>query len=281
MRKIKKNNFGRDELITLKDEIWLRYQKVAGKCVANVFSACAQEIKNQTPNLSLKNLEEIAISKCKEMDCSPTFLGYRGFPSAICTSVNEQVVHGIATDYVLQEGDLISVDLGATYNGAIADAARTWIYGEPKEDRHVVMLEACKEALQRGIDAVIVGNQIGAIGHRIYKYVVGGSAGHFGYFGLVTDFGGHGLDWNQPHADPFVSNRSEPWEGARIVPGLAIAIEPMLTLSFKRSVEVPTRILDDKWTVVTDSLSCHFEDSVTVMEDGVHVVTGGNSEDTV
>jgi len=264
MRTQQKSKLVPDELITLKNNQWLHDQKIAGKCVARILSACADAVNNKTSPLSLKDLESFAFLYCKEMNCIPTFLGYRGFPSAICASVNKQLVHGIVSDYVLEEGDLVTVDVGATYNGAIADAARTWIYGEPKDKRHVQLLKHGREALRVGTEAVQKGKQIGAIGHAIYKYAYG-----WYHYGVVTDYGGHGLDINKPHADPFILNRDEAWNGARIVPGLSIAIEPMLTLYS----DPKAKVLDDKWTVVTNYLSCHFEDSVTFMEDGVHIIT--------
>jgi len=269
MRNQSKSNFVRNELITLKDQQWLHDQKIAGQCVAKILSACAKAIKDKTPNLSLKDLESFAFLYCKEFDCIPTFKGYRGFPNAICTSVNKQLVHGLVTDYVLQEGDLITVDVGATYNGAIADAARTWIYGEPKDKRHVLMLDVARKALQVGTEAVQKGKQIGAISFAIHK------CAQMYHYGLITDYGGHGLDINKPHASPFVPNKDEAWNGARIVPGIAIAIEPMFTMW----LDPKTKILDDKWTVVTDSLSCHFENSVTLMEDGLHIITEISDED--
>ena len=275
MRKQTKSNFGTNELITLKNHVWLELQKHAGRCVASVLVACASALKQRSP-LSLKDLEVLALLKMQEFDCTPTFQGYRGFPSGICTSVNEQVVHGIATEYVLQGGDLVTVDVGATYKGAIADAARTWIYGEPKDKRHVQLVKAGREALDVGTKAVQVGKQVGAIGYAIYKFVNSGLAPGCYQYGLVTKYGGHGLDYNKPHADPFIHNKSESWDGARIVPGLAIAIEPMLVLGESGNWDVQTKTLNDGWTVVTKNLNCHFENSVTVMEDGIHIITETN-----
>ena len=251
-------------LITLKDDEWLNRQLFAGKVVFSILRECENYLINN--NVSLKDLENIAVEILNKNNCSATFLNYKGFPSAICASVNKQLVHGVVTDYVLQPGDLISVDLGATFEGAIADSAYTWIYKEPKNKLHVELVKAGKRALEEGIKAVKIGNKLGAIGKSISKYV--GTTG----FGLVTNYGGHGIDYDSPHAAPFVSNKADSSDGIEIVNGLSIAIEPMLVIG------VPTTFppSKDNWTVMTKDIGCHFEHSVTVMHDKVYVITGEN-----
>lgn len=251
------------EIVTLKDDLWFKRQKQAGICVATILKDCGKLIENQQPNLSLKDLEQLAVDHMKNMECSATFLGYKGFPSAICASVNKQLVHGIVTDYILQDGDIVTIDLGATYEGAIADAAYTFIYGTSPSPLVSEMIGLCKNALYAGIEAVKVGNKIGAIGCAINNYVKNSS------FGLVTKYGGHGINYNVPHASPFIPNRANKTDGVRIQPGLTIAIEPMLTLD----KDVSTTVLSDGWTVVGKSLNCHFEHSIFVTEDKVHVIT--------
>lgn len=251
-----------NELIVLKDSAWFERQKHAGLCVANILKECGEVIEAGIPNLSLKDLEQIAYRYFSIHNCTSTFLNYRGFPSAICTSVNEDVVHGIVTDYVLQPGDVVSVDVGATFEGAIGDAARTWIYGEPKNNLHVELLKAGKKALTAGQNAVKVGNRIGSIGFAINKFI------NKTRFKSIIDYGGHGLDYNKPHADPFVSNKQAQNSGVHIVPGLSIAIEPMLVIG---SPSAKTK--DDGFTISVGSICCHFENSVTVMEDGVYIIT--------
>ncbi len=232
------SNFSTSNLIRLKDDNFLERQKVAGKCVAGVLRTINKIITDKTPNVSLKDLEREALRQILAADCTPTFQGYKGFPGAICLSVNKQLVHGIPTEYVLQEGDVVKFDLGATYQGAIADAAATAIYGEPKSPQHVELLKTCKGALNHAIKAVAVGKQLGCIGYAIHKFV---SATRFG---LITKYGGHGIDENIPHAYPFVANKSQPKEGPRIQPGLTIAIEPMVVVG-----DTQTRTADDGWTV--------------------------------
>ena len=252
------------DLITLKDDKWLENQRHAGRCVGRILNVCDEIISSATTSLSLKDLENKALEIMKEMDCFPTFKGYRGFPSAICTSVNNQVVHGVVTDYVLQEGDVVSVDLGATYNGAIADAAVTSIYGEAKSRRVIEMLDACEEALDAGIKAINVGKRLGVIGNAIYKSVKDTD------FGLIVDYGGHGIDFERPHAPPFVSNKASTTDGPRIQPGLSIAIEPMLIFNRDTKTRVDEK---DGWTVWANDIACHFEHSVFVHEDEIEILT--------
>jgi methionyl aminopeptidase len=195
----------------------------------------------------------------------PTFKNYKGFPSGVCISVNKHLVHGIPTDYKLISGDVVSFDLGVTIEGAIADTAITCIYGEPKSEVHVQLLKATEESLMRGINAIAVGKRLGCIGQAISK-----CAKQHG-FGLITQYGGHGLDWDIPHAPPFVSNKSTAEEGIHIQPGLGIAIEPMLVIG-----STETKTLADGWTVVTDGIGAHFEHSVFVHEDRVEIITDRN-----
>jgi methionyl aminopeptidase len=252
------------ELITLKDGIWLARQKRAGRCVAMILRESGRLIAEKTPNLTLKDLENMALQLMKEMGCTATFQGYKGFPSAICTSVNKHLVHGIVTDYTIKDGDVVSVDLGATFEGAIADAACTFIYGESPSKEVTRMVQMCQDALTAGINAVKVGNRIGAIGDAIHKFVKDSG------FGLITKYGGHGINYDTPHAPPFVHNRASKTEGVHITPGMSIAIEPMLVLD----KDTQTTVLDDNWTVLAKSLACHFEHSVFVeSHDRIHVIT--------
>jgi len=256
------DNFSNNTLVVLKDDLWLKRQKYAGRCVASILKACGNAIKEKTPNLSLLDLENISKTYFKSLGCEATFYNYKGFPGHACISVNKELVHGIPSDYVLQNGDVVSVDLGATYEGAIADAARTWIYGDPKSEEHIRMISSCWKSLQEATKALEIGKQLGVIGNTISKRAQNDG------FGLVTNYGGHYISYNKPHADPFVANKSSQFEGIRIVPGSSMAIEPMFVLG-----DPKTKVLNDGWTVVTNNIGCHFENSVTVMEDGNHIIT--------
>lgn len=261
MRIISKPAFNGTGLFKLKDQDWLDKQRIAGRIAANALVKLENLVKNKT-ELSLIELNEVAEKFITDAGGSPTFKGYKGFPAGVCISVNKQLVHGIPTDYKLQEGDVVSFDLGVTWEGAIADTAITCIYGKPNSDKQVAIVKATEESLMKGIEAIKVGNRLGCIGSAIYR-----SAKNSG-FNVITKYGGHGLDWNIPHATPFVENKSEPDKGIRIQVGLAIAIEPMLVPG-----STETRTLADGWTVATDDVGAHFEHSVFVHTDSVEIIT--------
>ncbi len=253
------------EIIVLKDAKWLERQTVAGQAVSESLKYFAKEVTSGVKNISLKDIEQSSLKILKEYNCTPTFLNYKGFPGAVCTSVNENLVHGVPTDYVLQDGDVVTLDLGATFEGAIADAAFTVIHGTPKDPRHVQMLKLCQDSLMAGVDAFKVDSTIGAIGFAIYR-----KAREQG-FGIVTNYGGHGISYNNPHSAPFVANKGQVNEGPRIQKWMSIAIEPMLIMGGSAK----TKVLKDKWTVAGSDIGCHFEHSVTTDDEGVvHIITG-------
>lgn len=261
MRMNDKNPFNTNGLIKLKNKDWLDKQRVAGRIAAQTLLSLKGYVEKGTFH-SLATLNELSERFITDAGGTPTFKGYKGFPAGVCISVNKQLVHGIPSDYKLQEGDIVSFDLGVTVEGAIADTALTCIFGQPKSERHVQLVRATEEALMKGIEAIAVGKRLGVIGHAIHRYAKGKG------FGVINNYGGHGLDWETPHAAPFVANKSSPEEGLRIQPGLAIAIEPMLVLG-----STTTRVLEDGWTVVTDDFSAHFEHSIYVHEDHVEIIT--------
>lgn len=263
--KISKNQFLENGFFKLKDNNWLEKQRVAGRVVAGALSLLEDQVKNKT-SLSLIELNDLAETYIQDHHCSPTFKGFHGFPAGVCISVNEQLVHGIPTDYHLAEGDVISFDLGATYQSAIADSALTCIFGQPKHAWHVKIIQACEEAMMKGIAAVKVGNHLGAIGHAIYK------SGKGNGFNLITQFGGHGLNWDEPHSLPFVANKGNPDEGLVMQPGFCIAIEPMLVVN-----DTTTTFDKDGWTVYGKGISAHFEHSVYLHEDHVEIITKRDS----
>ena|SRR5271166_1021060 len=261
-----KELFTENSLVRLKDKNWLEKQRVAGKIAASALSLLRDSLLVSNTAPTCLELNAMAEDYILQKGGALTFKGYKGFPAGVCVSVNKQLVHGIPTDYRLQEGDIVSFDLGVTIEGAIADTAITCIYGEPKSERHVQLLKATEESLMQGIQAIEVGKRLGIIGQAIYKHA------HAEGFSVINNYGGHGLDWDVPHAPPFVENKSEPTRGIRIQPGLAIAIEPMLTLG-----SVSTTTMSDGWTVVTPDLSAHFEHSIFVHEDHVEIITDRNS----
>lgn len=246
------------EVITLHNDKFFENQKIAGKCVAEIFCN-SQELLNKDL-LNIKEIENMARDIFKKYNALPTFHNYKGFPSLICISINDTIVHGIVTDCILSPGDIISIDLGATYNGAIADAARTFIYKEPRLVSHVRMVQTCFDALDAGISAISIGNKIGSIGNAIYDLCKKTN------YGLLTNYGGHGLDINKPHASPFVANRDNSDSGARFDNGMSLAIEPMLVMG-----KPDTFVAKDGWSVKTKDKSwgAHFEDTIFIKDDKV------------
>lgn len=261
-----KDVWNASQFIILNDKNWLENQKHAGKCVAKCLKTAKKLIDDQTPNLSLLDIEAECEKIISGMECVPTFKGYKGFPGAVCLSVNKQLVHGIPTKYVLKPGDIVKVDLGATYHdGVMADAALTTSYGPVLNPIHDVLLKATEGALMAGINAISVGKRIGCIGYAIHNY-----SKKFG-FGLITKYGGHALSRNKVHSPPFISNKSSVNEGVIIQPGLSIAIEPMLVIG-----DTKTFVLNDKWTVCGMGISAHYEHTVFIHKDRIEIMTQDN-----
>ncbi len=233
--------------------------EVAGRCVAAVHEAVRAVIR---PGVTTSHLDAVAAEVTRKHGCRPSFLGYHGFPATICTSPNSAIVHGIPSDYTLRDGDLISIDAGAIYEGWHGDAAFTMAVGEvPKEVQR--LLDATEEALWNGLRQAKVGKRLGDIGDAIQS-----TAEPYG-FGVVREYVGHGIG-RQMHEAPNVPNYGTPGRGLKVKTGMALAIEPMFNLGGS-----DTAVLEDEWTVVTadGSLSAHFEHTVLITEDGSVVST--------
>jgi len=250
------------QFIKIKNKDWIENQKFAGKVLSEAHTIIKTMIDDKVPKLSLRDLEQAAIEHIEKNNCTPTFLNYKGFPGAICASVNKQIVHGIPTDYVLKEGDVVKIDFGATFKGAITDAARTHIFGEPHSVKHVEMIDLCRKSLYNAINELEVGKRVGVIGNTIYNTVKDSE------FTLITKYGGHGIS-DEVHAQPFVANKASKDEGVRLVDGMVLAIEPMLIMG--RSSQ--TKTASDKWTVYSEDIGCHFEDSVLIQDEGITILT--------
>jgi methionyl aminopeptidase len=263
------SNFSETSLIKLKDQAWLDNQRVAGKVAAGALNLLKTEINNKT-NKSLIELNKLAEDFIfSHNDCTPTFNGYKGFPAGVCISVNNQLVHGIPTEQTLQEGDLVSFDLGVTYNGAIADTAITCIYGKAKSNQHIELVSVCQGALYEAIKSIKIGKHLGCIGFAINKYVTSKSN-----FKVIVNYGGHGLDFNTPHAQPFVSNKSRQDDGIILQEGLTLAIEPLLAVESNK-----THISSDGWTVLTEkNMSSHWEHTIYIHKDHVEIIAYRDDE---
>jgi methionyl aminopeptidase len=266
------NLFTGGELCVLHDSNWLVRQRIAGKVAGQALSLLEQLVKEKTVN-SLLELDKIAEKFIVSHGCSATFLNYKGFPNSVCMSVDNDkthaLVHGIPSDYKLQDGDLISFDLGATYEGAIGDTAITTIYGDPKSEKHVKLISDTKSALAKAIEFIKLGRQqgnkdrIGCIGHTIYNFLSKKS------YGVVSNYGGHSLSYNITHAPPFVSNKSTINSGIRLQTGMTLAIEPMAILNGS----VKTWTGNDGWTVFTEYTSSHEEHTIFIHENDVEIIT--------
>ena len=257
-------------LITLHQEDWLDKQRIAGQHLADIMNMLQKLVKEKT-TLSLLELDQIVEQEIIKRNCIATFKNFKGFPGSICLSVNKQLVHGIPSNTKLQDGDLISFDFGVTYEGAIADSAVTIIYGEAKHKEHIKLIETTQLCLYNAIKAMSVEKRLGVIGNAIYKTAK--SAG----FNVIDKFGGHGISWNNPHAELFVSNKSSPEDGAYIQPGLTIAIEPLLVPG-NCSTNTITDL--DGWTISTEDISAHFEHSLYVHHDHIEIISWRSEEET-
>ena len=231
----------------------------AGAVVGAVISLLKRAVE---PGVTTKELDHIAYDEILRHGAKPTFKGYRGFPASICTSVNEEIVHGIPGKRVLKRGDILKLDVGATLNGFIGDAAISLGVGQVSQEA-TDLIEATRRSLEEGIKAARPGSRIGDIAAAIQSY------GEARGYGVVREFVGHGVG-RFLHEDPQVPNVGEPGKGPLLRPGMCIAIEPMLNLGDWR-----TRILGDQWTVVTEdgSLSAHFEHSIAITAGGPEILT--------
>jgi methionyl aminopeptidase len=246
-------------VITIKDESGFAKMRVAGRTVAEVLAAVRE---TAAPGVSMLELDELAAGIIRDNGCTPSFLGYHGYPASICTSPNNVIVHGIPDEYRLVDGDVLSVDVGAIYEGFHGDAAITFAIGDVSEDvAHLIKVAG--ESLVAGIDQARPGNRIGDIGAAVQEIAEAGG------FSVVREYVGHGIG-NQMHEEPQIPNYGTPGKGMKLKPGMAICIEPMLNVGGWE-----TRLLEDGWTVVTadGSLSAHFEHTIAITADGPEVLT--------
>ncbi len=253
-------------MITLKTDAELKRMRDVNRIVAIVLQEIADLVR---PGVSTLALDQWAESRIRGFNAEPAFKGYgatsyrKAFPATLCTSINNEVVHGIPSDKrVLIEGDIIGIDVGVLYQGYYGDAAYTYAVGQiakPVQD----LLNSCQDALQQGISAAQSGNRVSDISQAIDRCVR--KAG----FEIVRDLSGHGIG-SRLHEDPQILNYYEGQKGERIKPRMTLAIEPMITAG---TWEV--RTLNDDWTVVTadGSLSAHFEHTVAVTDNGAEILT--------
>jgi len=247
-------------MITIKSEREILLMKQAGRIVALAHQEVRKHIK---PGVTTLELDRIVEQVIRDNDAIPSFKGYGGFPGSACTSVNEQVVHGIPSKKVkLKNGDMISVDIGAMYKGYHGDSAWSYAVGEVTPEVSKLM-EVTKESLFEGLKYAKAGNRLTDISHAIQVY-----AESFGY-SVVREFVGHGLG-KQLHEDPQIPNYGLPGKGPLLKKGMTLAIEPMINMGRKE-----VKVLKDNWTAVTiDKLpSAHYEHSILITDDEPIILT--------
>ena len=247
-------------MINIKTSYEIELMSTAGNIVYQTHLLLQKHIK---PGISTKQLEKIAEDFIHKNDAIPSFKGFDGFPASICTSINEEVVHGIPNNYILKKGDIISIDIGVCYKGYHSDSAWTYPVLEIDKDK-TNLLKHTKEALYKGINEVKPNARIGDISDAIESYAKKHN------LGIIKELVGHGVG-KSLHEEPEVPNYGYKKTGQKLKEGMVIAIEPMLTLG-KRYIS----ILNDNWTIVTnDGLpAAHFEHTVLVTKDGYQILTG-------
>ena len=247
-------------MITIKSEREIALLRQAGKIVYKTHQYLKPFIKEGITTLELDRLAEEFI---RGQDATPSFKGYNGFPGSICTSINDEVVHGIPSNRKLKNGDIISIDIGACYKGYHGDSAWTYAVGKIDEEKKYLM-EHTEKALYQGLEMIKAGCRVGDIGYAVETY----AQKH--QLGVVLELCGHGVGTNL-HESPDVPNYGIAKTGPRLKEGMVIAVEPMLNIG---SPDI--YMLDNDWTIVTEDSrpSAHYEHTVVVTHDGYEILTG-------
>ena len=243
----------------IKSEEEIELLRIAGKIVGDTHNYLKKHIK---PGITTKQLDKLAYEFIISKNATPSFLNYDGYPASICTSINEEVVHGIPSDRKLCEGDIISIDIGACYKGYHGDSAWTYPVGKITSDKQK-LLEYTEQALYEGLKEAKPNNRVGDIGYAIESYAVKHN------LGVVKELVGHGVG-SHLHEQPDVPNYGTKNTGPLLKEGMVIAIEPMLNLGTPNIY-----ILDDDWTIITadDKPSAHFEHTILITKDGYEILT--------
>ena len=246
-------------MISLKSRREIECMRTAARILGAALDKVGKAVK---PGISTKELDQIAEDVILSSGAAAAFKGYRGFPAAICASINDEVVHGIPSKRCLSEGDIFSVDVGVFYNGYYSDAARTFPVGEVKSEARG-LIEATQGSFYAGIDAIQPGAHLGDLSAAIQNYAE--SRG----FSIVRDFVGHGIG-SELHEDPQIPNFGKPGTGPLLENGMTLAIEPMVNIGTWQ-----VKVQDNQWTVVTadGSLSSHYENTIAIIDEKVEILT--------
>ena len=246
--------------ITIKTPREIELMREAGRILAEVHNELGKIIE---PGITTLEIDKMGEKLIRSYGCEPSFLNYQGYPASICVSVNEEVVHGIPSPKrILKEGDIVSLDAGVIYKGYHSDAARTYGVGQITKEA-TQLIEVTKQCFFEGIKFAKPGNHLHDISNAIMDY-----ATKFGY-GVVRDLTGHGIG-SHLHEDPDIPNFRQKKRGPKLVPGMTLAIEPMINAGTYR-----VSWLDDDWTVVTNDgrLSAHYENTVLITEEGCEILS--------
>src|SRR5579862_3413006 len=247
--------------IVCKSSSEIEKMRRSGRIVRQVLEATREAV---APGRSTMDLERVAERRIKDLGAKPAFKGYFDYPCVLCTSINSEIVHGIPSEKrLLKTGDIISIDCGVVLDGYYGDAAITVAVGDDITPELEKLLNVTRESLQHGIEAARVGNTVGDVGAAVQRHVEANG------FSVVREFVGHGIG-TKLHEEPQVPNYGKPGHGPKLRDGMVLAIEPMVNMG-----RPGTRLLDDKWTAVTEdgSYSAHFEHCIAVTRNGPVILT--------
>lgn len=246
-------------MITIKSNAEIELMRKANLIVRDTLDMLRDKIR---VGMTTKQLDRLAHDYIVKQNAIPSFLGYSGYPASVCISINEEVVHGIPSERVIKEGDLVSIDCGSIYKGYNGDAARTFLMQGADEEK-VQLVKVTEQSFFEGMKVLKAGARLGDLGHAIQSY-----AESFGY-GVVRAMVGHGIGRDM-HEDPEVPNYGVAGRGLRLKAGMTIAVEPMINAG-----TYDVEMLDDGWTIVTkdNRPSAHYENTVLITEDGVEILS--------
>ncbi len=246
-------------MITIKSEREISIMRASGQITRDLLEMLEEHVK---PGVTTKQLDKLAYDFIKKRGAVPSFLGYNDFPGTLCTSIDEQVVHGIPSNRVLEEGMLLKIDTGCIYNGYHSDAARTFAVGSVSADKRKLM-EVCKESFFKGVAVLKDGVRLGDLGATIQQYVEKNG------YSVVRDLVGHGIGTHL-HEDPNVPNFGIAGRGTRLTKNMTIAVEPMINMGTHK-----VTIASDNWTIITADRqpSAHYENTLVIGENGIEILT--------
>ena len=247
-------------MIIIKNSEQLKLMRMAGRITAEALMVARDEIR---PGMTTKELDTKIRRYIEKCDATPTVLGYNGFPGSACISINDEVIHGIPSDkIIIKEGDIVKVDVGARFRGYNGDSARTFAVGKVS-DEALKLISVTEQSFYEAMKVAKAGNRIGDIGHAVESFVI--SHG----FSVVKEYTGHGVGADL-HEEPEIPNHGRPGRGARLYPGMTLAIEPMVNAGTDR-----IKVRRDGWTVVTadGKLSAHYENSIAITESDPIILT--------